>query len=41
MLIAMGVSFEKLNQMADATRAYELSLAVALAGPDLNVLAAT
>jgi signal transduction histidine kinase len=41
MLIAMGVSFEKLNQMADATRAYELSLAVALEGPDLNVLAAT
>lgn len=40
MLIAMATSFEKLNQIADATRAYELALAVAIQGPDLNVLAA-
>lgn len=41
MLIAMGVSFEKLNQLSDAQRAYELALAVAIEGPDLNILAAT
>jgi len=41
MLIAMATSFEKLNQITDATRAYELALAVAIEGPDLNVLAAT
>lgn len=41
MLIAMATSFEKLNKMADAIRTYELALAVALKGPDLNVLAAT
>ncbi len=41
MLIAMATSFEKLNQIADATRAYELALSVAIEGPDLNVLAAT
>ncbi|MFN3299897.1 MAG: tetratricopeptide repeat protein, partial [Sediminibacterium sp.] len=41
MLIAMGSSFEQLNQITDATRAYELAVAVAMQGPDLNVLAAT
>lgn len=41
MLIAMGTSFEQLNQITDATRAYELAVAVAMQGPDLNVLAAT
>jgi signal transduction histidine kinase len=41
MLIAMATSFEKLNQIADATRAYELAVAVAVQGPDLNILAAT
>ncbi len=41
MLIAMATSFEKLNQLLDATRAYEMAIAAALAGPDLNILAAT
>ena len=41
MLIAMATSFEKLNQLLDATRAYELALDIALKGPDLNILAAT
>lgn len=41
MLIAMGVSFEKSNQLADAQRAYELALATAIEGPDLNILAST
>lgn len=41
MLIAMATSFEKLNQIKDATRAYELAVDVAVQGPDLNVLAAT
>lgn len=41
MLIAMGSSFEQLNQLTDATRAYELAVVVAMQGPDLNVLAAT
>ncbi|MDP3393116.1 ATP-binding protein [Sediminibacterium sp.] len=41
MLIAKATSFEKLNQLSDATRVYEMAVAVALEGPDLNILAGT